>query len=53
MDELNLFPAETSQTTKVLICCFDAEGEQYALPLLHNLRSADINAELSILRLLR
>lgn len=46
MDELNLFPTETNQTTKVLICCFDAEGEKYALPLLHSLRQNDINAEL-------
>lgn len=46
MDELNLFPSDTNQTTKVLICCFDAEGETYALPLLHSLRQNDINAEL-------
>jgi len=46
MDELNLFPTESNQTTKVLICCFDAEGEKYALPLLHSLRRNDINAEL-------
>src|SRR6202012_1301054 len=46
MDELNLFPSDTNQTTKVLICCFDAEGEKYALPLLHSLRRNNINAEL-------
>jgi len=46
MDELNLFPTDTNQTTKVLICCFDAEGETYALPLLHSLRQNNINAEL-------
>jgi histidyl-tRNA synthetase len=46
MDELNLFPTDTNQTTKVLICCFDAEGEKFALPLLHSLRRADVNAEL-------
>jgi len=46
MDELNLFPADTNQTTKVLICCFDSEGEKYALPLLHNLRQHNINSEL-------
>ena len=46
MDELNLFPTETNKTTKVLICCFDAEGETYALPLLHSLRRNNINAEL-------
>jgi len=46
MEELNLFPAETNQTTKVLICCFDSEGEKYALPLLHSLRRHSINTEL-------
>ena len=46
MDELNLFPSESSQTTKVLICCFDADGEKYALPLLQNLRRQNISAEL-------
>ena len=46
MEELNLFPAETNQTTKVLICCFDSEGEKYALPLLHSLRRHNINTEL-------
>jgi len=46
MEELNLFPSATSQTTKVLICCFDSGGETYALPLLHSLRQQNINAEL-------
>lgn len=46
MEELNLFPEATSQTTQVLICCFDAEGEIYALPLLKQLRDNEISAEL-------
>jgi len=46
MEELNLFPETTNESTKVLICCFDKEGEQYALPLLQQLRSQNINAEL-------
>jgi histidyl-tRNA synthetase len=46
MEELNLFPSTNNQTTKVLICCFDSEGEKYALPLLHSLRQHEINAEL-------
>lgn len=46
MEELNLFPATTNQSTQVLICCFDKEGEQYALPLLQQLRSKNINSEL-------
>jgi histidyl-tRNA synthetase len=46
MEELDLFPADANQTTRVLICCFDKEGEVYALPLLQNLRTEGINAEL-------
>jgi histidyl-tRNA synthetase len=46
MEELALFPAESSQTTKVLIICFDNEGEKYALPLLQSLRQQNISAEL-------
>ena len=46
MEELALFPAESSQTTKVLIICFDSEGEKYALPLLQSLRQQNISAEL-------
>jgi histidyl-tRNA synthetase len=46
LDELKLFPEATNQTTKVLICTFDKEGEVYALPLLQQLRHNNINAEL-------
>jgi histidyl-tRNA synthetase len=46
MEELNLFPQSAEQSTQVLICCFDAQGEIYALPLLQNLRNNNINAEL-------
>ncbi|MEO8884860.1 MAG: histidine--tRNA ligase [Mucilaginibacter sp.] len=46
MEELSLFPAATNQSTKVLICCFDKDGEQYALPLLQQLRAENINSEL-------
>ena len=46
MQELKLFPEAASQGTKVLICCFDAEGEKYALPLLKKLRDNDIPSEL-------
>jgi len=46
LQELNLFPATTDQSTRVLICPFDAEGETFALPLLQNLRNANVNAEL-------
>jgi histidyl-tRNA synthetase len=46
MEELKLFPETTNQSTQVLICCFDQEGEKYALPLLQQLRAKNINAEL-------
>ncbi len=46
MEELNLFPASSTQSTKLLICCFDKEGEKFALPILQQLRQKDINAEL-------
>jgi histidyl-tRNA synthetase len=46
LEELNLFPAAASQGTQVLICCFDKEGEQYALPLLQQLRAENIYTEL-------
>ncbi|MDR6942027.1 histidine--tRNA ligase [Mucilaginibacter pocheonensis] len=46
MEELNLFPAAANQSTQVLICNFDAAGEQYGLPLLQQLRRQNINAEL-------
>ena len=46
MEELALFPETTDQSTQVLICCFDIDGEKYALPLLQELRDMDINTEL-------
>lgn len=46
MEELSLFPTAASQGTQVLICCFDKDGERYALPLLQQLREKNIYAEL-------
>lgn len=46
LEELNLFPTASNQTTKILFCPFDAAGEIYALPLLQQLRNQGINAEL-------
>jgi len=46
MEELNLFPAASNQSTQLLICCFDKKGEQFALPILQQLRKQNINAEL-------
>lgn len=44
--ELDLFPESTAQGTKVLISNFDATAEKYALPILQQLRSKTIPAEL-------
>jgi len=46
LEELNLFPASAEIGTKVLISNFDAEAEAYALPILQQLRSAGVAAEL-------
>ncbi|MDJ1496717.1 histidine--tRNA ligase [Cytophagaceae bacterium DM2B3-1] len=46
MEELSLFPAKDSISTKVLITCFDKEAFTYALPILTKVREAGINAEL-------
>ncbi|MES2278632.1 MAG: histidine--tRNA ligase [Bacteroidota bacterium] len=46
LEELKLFPETTNQTTQVLICPFDADGETYALPLLQQLRNKGIPTEL-------
>ncbi len=44
--ELNLFPESAAAGTKVLISNFDAAAELYALPIVQQLRNADIAAEL-------
>jgi histidyl-tRNA synthetase len=46
LQELNLFPESAAAGTKVLISNFDKEAERYALPILQQLRGADIAAEL-------
>ncbi|MDB5005679.1 MAG: histidine--tRNA ligase [Mucilaginibacter sp.] len=46
MDELNLFPAVSNESTQLLICCFDKDGERFALPILQELRSQEVNIEL-------
>ncbi|MDB5124886.1 MAG: histidine--tRNA ligase [Mucilaginibacter sp.] len=46
MEELNIFPAAADQATRLLICCMDKEGEQFAFPILQQLRRQDVNAEL-------
>ncbi|ETZ19731.1 histidine--tRNA ligase [Pedobacter sp. V48] len=46
LQELNLFPESAAAGTKVLISNFDKEAERYALPILQQLREANIAAEL-------
>lgn len=46
LEELGRFPVDTNQTTKLLICCFDKDGEKFALPILQRLREQGINVEL-------
>jgi histidyl-tRNA synthetase len=46
LQELNLFPESTAAGTTVLISNFDKEAERYALPVLQQLRKANIAAEL-------
>ena len=46
MEELNLFPSENMQSTQLLFCCFDQEGEAFALPLVQQLRNQDVKTEL-------
>ncbi len=46
LEELNLFPESASEGTKVLISNFDSAAESYALPILQQLRKANIAAEL-------
>ena len=46
LDELNLFPEDNSETTRVLLTNFDKEAEKHALPILSRLRSAEISSEI-------
>jgi histidyl-tRNA synthetase len=46
LEELNLFPETSSESTRVMISNFDADAEMYALPLLQKLREAGINSEI-------
>lgn len=46
MEELKLFPATSNQSTRLLICCFDKEGEKFAFSILQSLRKQNVNAEL-------
>lgn len=46
LQELNLFPESAAAGTKVLISNFDTAAERYALPILQQLRKAEVAAEL-------
>ncbi len=46
LEELNLFPSEAEQSTRILISNFDAATERYALPILQQLRAKGVAAEL-------
>jgi histidyl-tRNA synthetase len=46
MEELNVFPKQTQQSTKVLICHFDEACRTFGLPILTTLRQAGIAAEI-------
>ena len=46
MEELGLFPSNSNQTTRLLICFFDKEGEFFGLPLMRQLRDKGVNTEL-------
>jgi len=46
LEELGLFPESTASGTQVLISNFDAEAESYALPIVQQLRQANIASEI-------
>ncbi|MCX2741545.1 histidine--tRNA ligase [Pontibacter anaerobius] len=46
LEELQLFPESSQQSTTALIVQFDKDSEMYALPVLQQLRDAGISAEL-------
>ena len=46
MDELNLFPAEAQQSSRVLICCLKEEYITDGLRVLHSLRQNEIPSEI-------
>jgi histidyl-tRNA synthetase len=46
LEELDLFPEESLQTSKILLCHFDEKGFAYGLSLVQRFRKAGIKAEL-------
>jgi len=46
LTQLDLFPPESAETTKVLFVNFGEKEEAYCLPMLSKLRASGINAEI-------
>lgn len=46
LEELDIFPKTSNQSTRVLISNFDTAAETYALPILSNLRAKGIASEI-------
>jgi histidyl-tRNA synthetase len=46
LEELNLFPISTAETTKIMLLCFDEEAQNYACIVAKTLRNAGINTEI-------
>ena len=46
MEDQDLFPKQSQDSTKVLFINFDKESQNYCLPLLQQLRKQNINAEI-------
>jgi histidyl-tRNA synthetase len=46
MNELDLFPSQDSNATRLLICTFDQATFEHALPIVTEMRSEGINTEL-------
>lgn len=46
LEELNLYPEDAQQSTKVLFVNFDEESQNYGLPVMQSLRNAGVSAEM-------
>lgn len=46
LNQLDLYPEEAKQSTKILFACFGDNEIKYALPLIQSLRKSGINAEI-------
>ncbi|MBC7451875.1 MAG: histidine--tRNA ligase [Cytophagales bacterium] len=46
MNELELFPSQDSNATRLLICAFDEASFEHALPIVTDMRAKGINTEL-------